>query len=60
MDDGSSCRAAVREGVHVRHHVVPELALLLGCHSEVNVLLVALHLLDLCLCDGQPQRLEDT
>lgn len=59
MDDGRGRRAAVRKGVHVRHHVVPELALLLGRHGEVDVLLVALHLLDLGLCDGQTQRLED-
>lgn len=60
MDDGRSRRAAVGKGVHVRHHVVPELALLLRRHGEVDVLLVALHLLDLGLCDGQAQRLEDT
>lgn len=60
MDDGRSRRAAVRKGVHVRHHVMPELALLLGRHGEVDVRLVALHLLDLGLCDGQTQRLEDT
>lgn len=59
VDDGSSRRAAVREGVYVSHHVVPELALLLGRHGEVDVRLVALHLLDLGLCDGQTQRLED-
>lgn len=60
MDDGSGPRAAVREGVHVCHHVVPQLALLLGRHGEVDVHLVALHLLDLGVRDGQTQGLEDT
>lgn len=59
VDDGRSRGAAVRKGVHVGHHVVPQLALLLGRHGEVDVLLVALHLLNLGLCDGQTQGLKD-
>lgn len=59
VDDGSSRGAAVRKGVHVGHHVVPQLALLLSRHGEVDVLLVALHLLNLGLCDGQTQGLKD-
>lgn len=57
MDDGRGGGAAVREGVHVRHDVVPELALLLGRHGEVDVALAALHLLDLAVGDGQAQSL---
>lgn len=45
------------EGVDVSHDVVPELPLLLGGHGEVDVLGVALHLLDLSVRDRQTQFL---
>lgn len=57
MDDGSGSGAAVCEGVDVGHDIVPELALLLGRHGEVDVLFVALHLLNLGVRDGQTQSL---
>lgn len=60
VDDGSGGGAAVCEGVDVSHDVVPELALLLSRHGEVDVLLVALHLLDLGVRDGQTQILRRT
>ncbi len=60
MDDGSSGGAAVCEGVDMSHDVVPELALLLGRHGEVDVLFVALHLQDLGVGDGQTQSLRRT
>lgn len=60
MDDGGGGGAAVCEGVDVGHDVVPELALLLRCHGKVDVLHVALHLLDLGIGDGQAQSLGRT
>lgn len=57
MDDGSSSGAAVCEGVDVSHDIVAELALLLRCHGEVDVLCMALHFLNLAVCDGQTQSL---
>jgi len=56
-DDGRGGGAAVREGVHVGHDVVPQLALLVGRHGEVDVVHVALHLDHLRLADGQAQLL---
>ncbi len=60
VDDGSGSGAAVCEGVDVGHDIVPELALLLGRHCKVDVLFVALHLLNLSVCDGQTQSLRKT
>lgn len=60
MDDGRGRRAAVREGVDVRHDVVSELALLLCRHGEIDVVLAAFHLLDLGVGDGQAQSLRTT
>lgn len=57
MDDGRSGGAAVSEGVDVRHDIMSELALLLRRHGEIDIVLVALHLLDLGLGDGQAQSL---
>ena len=57
MDDWRGSGAAVGEGVHVSHDVVPELAFFFGRHDEVNVVRVALHLLDLGVGDGQTQSL---
>lgn len=57
MDDGCSGGAAVSEGVDVCHDIMSELALLLRRHGEVDVVLVALHLLDLGVGDGQAQSL---
>ena len=57
VDDGSGSGAAVCERVHVSHDVVPELALFFGRHDKVNVVRVALHLLDLGVGDGQTQSL---
>lgn len=60
MDDGSGGEAAVCEGVDVGHDIVPELALLLRRHGEVDVLFVALHLQNLGVRDGQTQSLRRT
>lgn len=60
MDDGCSGGAAVCEGVDVRHDIVSELALLLRRHGEINIVLVALHLLDLAVGDWQAQSLRTT
>lgn len=57
MDDGCSGGAAVSEGVDVRHDIMSELALLLRRHGEIDIVLVALHLLDLGVGDGQAQSL---
>lgn len=57
MDDGRSGGAAVCEGVDVRHDIVSELPLLLRRHGEIDIVLVALHLLDLAVGDGQAQSL---
>lgn len=60
MDDGSGGGAAVCEGVDMGHDVVPELALLLGRHGEVDVHFVALHLQNLGVGDGKTQSLRRT
>lgn len=60
VDDGSGSGAAVCEGVDVGHDIMPELALLLSRHGEVDVFFVAFHLLNLGVCDGQTQSLRKT
>lgn len=60
VDDGSSGGAAVCERVDVGHDIVPELALLFGRHGKVDVLFMALHLLNLFVGDGQTQSLRRT
>lgn len=57
VDDGRRRGAAVSEGVHVSHHIVPEFTLFLRRHAEIDVLRVALHLRNLLVGDGQSQSL---
>lgn len=58
MDDGSSSGAAVCKGVDMSHDIVPELTFLFSCHHKVNILCMALHLLDLGVCNGETQSLK--
>lgn len=57
MDDGSRSGTAVSKGVDVSHDIVPEFTLFVCRHGKVDVVRVALHLLDLGICDGQTQIL---
>jgi hypothetical protein len=55
MDDRPGRRAGVAIGMHVGHHVVPQLRFVSGGTLEVDVVHMGLQLLKLLLRDEQPK-----
>ena len=55
VDNGHRAGAEVAIGMDMGHDVVPQLPLIPGRGGVVDFILVRLHLVDLGLCDGQPQ-----
>ena len=57
VDDGLCLGAALAEGQHVRHNVVPYLVLMRGSSGIVNVVNMRAHLIELLVADIESQLL---
>ena len=57
VDDGLGLGAALAEGQHMRHNVVPYLVLMRGSGGIVNVVYMCAHLVELFIADIEPQLL---
>ena len=57
VDDGLCLGAALAEGQHMRHNVVPYLVLMCGRGGIVDVVYMRAHLVELFIADAKPQLL---
>ncbi len=57
MDDRFSFRALVSVGMHVGHHVMPQLSLVIGCDFQIEVVSEAAKLPDLLVGDLEAEPL---
>ena len=55
VDDGHRRRAALAKGMHVSHHIVPQLFFVLRRAVKVNVVQMGAHFIELHFGNGQPQ-----